>query len=122
MDINKNRKQILDQFLKNISYLSNRSYQKRVWVLAEGPECGDIDDVVCDFFDDGDPILENYKEFAITENQLKILRDLHNKLRVFTDTFAVYSPNKSTDNLIKMSEWHEICFLAKRVSDAFHTS
>ena len=54
-----NREQILDEFLKNVACLSDKTYQEQVWVAAEGPECADIEGTVCDFFDDGNPILEN---------------------------------------------------------------
>lgn len=115
-----NRLQILEEFLKNIFRLSDEAYQQRVWVQAAGPECNDIDDSVCDFFDDGDPILENYKEFGITEIQFEILMNLHQKLRIFTDSYGVYYPDKSTEKLIKMPEWREIRNLAKEVLNAFN--
>src|ERR1700733_3374552 len=102
------KKQFLDSFIHNIACLSDEKYQERVWVRAEGPECDDIDDAVCDFFDDGDPILERYKEYGITENQYKLLMVLHSKLDIFTDAFGVFSRIKSTEQLIKLPQWQEI--------------
>lgn len=115
-----NRNQILEEFLKNIVRLSDENYQERVWVKVEGPECNDIDDAVLDFFDDGDPILEKYRDFGITDNQYEVLMTLHRKLREFTDTYGVYYPNKSTAKLIKMPQWEEIRGLAKNVLRAFN--
>ena len=115
-----NREQILEEFLKNIVRLSDEQYQERVWVKAEGPECNDIDDAVCDFFDDGDPILEKYKDFGITDVQYETLMKLHRKLKKFTFTYGVYYPYKSTGKLIKMPEWQEIRELSKEVLQTFN--
>jgi hypothetical protein len=114
------RQQILEEFLKNIVRLSDEKYQERVWVRAEGPECNDIDDAVCDFFDDGNPILEKYKEYGITECQYKLLMELYSKLRFFTDTFGVYSSVKSTEQLIKLPKWQEIRDISKKVIKSFY--
>jgi hypothetical protein len=114
-----NKKQILDSFIENVACISDEKYQERVWVRAEGPECDDIDDTVCDFFDD-EYILEKYKDFGITESQYELLRTLHEKLRKFTDTFGVYSPGKSTEKLIQLPQWHEIRDMSKKVLKAFN--
>ena len=52
------RQYILNEHLKLISRISDKEYQIRIWIHAEGPECQSIDDVVCDFFDMGDFILK----------------------------------------------------------------
>ena len=115
-----NRKQILEEFLKNVAHISDRNYQERVWIRVEGPECNDIDDAVGDFFDDGEFIFETYKEFCITEIQYEKLMILKEKLRFFTDTYGVYYPYKSTPKLIQMPEWEEIRGLAKNMLEAFN--
>jgi hypothetical protein len=115
-----NRSQVLNSFIQNISCLANEKYQEKVWVLAEGPEYDDIDDTVCDFFDDGNPILENYKEYGITENQYKLLMILNEKLRKFTDAFRVYSSAQTTAQLLKLPQWQEIREISKKVLTAFN--
>ncbi len=115
-----NRKQILEEFLKNIACLSDKNYQERVWIRAEGPECDDIDDTVCDFFDDGDFILKERKSFEITDNQLDALTKLYEKLRIFADDFEIYSPDKSTEILLKNPAWGEIRDLAKTTLSTFN--
>ena len=57
-----NKKEILDSLLANIACVSDQNYQERVWVRAEVPECDDIDDTICDFFDES-YVLEKYKDF-----------------------------------------------------------
>ncbi|NGX47818.1 MAG: hypothetical protein K1000chlam3_01203 [Chlamydiae bacterium] len=111
--------QRLNSFIENVGCIADEKYQERVWVRAEGPECDDIDDTVCDFFDDGDPILEKYKDFGINENQYKLLMILHQKLREFTDKSGLYSPEKSTEKLIQLPQWQEIRNIAKKVIMAF---
>jgi len=58
------RKQILISVLETINSISDKEYQKRVWILGEGPECDDFDEKCCNFFGDVDPLLENYKDFG----------------------------------------------------------
>ncbi len=65
---NEDRKYILNQFLRNIFHISEKEYQKRVWIRGEGPECDDFDETVCHFFDDGSPIIDNYQAYGITDS------------------------------------------------------
>jgi hypothetical protein len=116
----KDKQENLEAFIKNISRLSDEKYQERVWVRVEGPECDDIDDAVCDFFDDGGHILENYKNFEITEAQHKLLITLRDKLNNFKHDYHVYSPYKSTEKLIQLPEWKEIRKLSKDVIRSFN--
>ena len=67
------RKKILEEFLYNLHIISNKSYQKRVWIEAKGPEVHSFDNAVCDFFDLGEYIFDNYEGYNITEQQQKIL-------------------------------------------------
>ncbi len=118
--MNSDRRQILDSFLENIAGISDQKYQERVWVRIEGPECDDIDDTILDFFDDGNPILDNFRDFEITDTQHRILMELHKKLDIFTKTYGVFYPYKSTEQLINTPEWLEIRELAKTVLQAFN--
>ena len=115
------KQQILDSFIENIACLSDKSYQERVWVRGEGPECDDIDDTIADFFDE-DYVIEKYTDFKITESQYHSLIQLRNALRKFTDTFAVYSSGKSTEELIALPQWEEIRHFAKAVLKEFNSS
>ena len=113
-----NKKQILNSFIENIACIADEKYQERVWVRAEGPECDDIDDTLCDFFDEG-YVLEKYKDFGITNDQYQLLITLHEKLRKFADTFEIYSSGKSTEKLIHLPQWQEIREASKKVLEAF---
>ena len=113
------RKQILDSFIENIACMSDKEYQERVWVRAEGPECDDIDDTICDFFDEA-YVLEKYKDFGITGRQNELLMTLHGKLRKFTDAYGVYSSDKSTEKLIVLPQWKEIRDISKKILSAFN--
>lgn len=120
MKVTKVKQQILQSFIENIACISDQKYQERVWVKALGPECDDIDDTVCDFFDDGDPILEKYKEFGITQQQYELLMILRKKLDLFNDKFEIFFPEKLTEELIKKAEWKEITKAASHVLEAFN--
>lgn len=112
------KKQTVNSFIENIAGMSDKGYQERVWVRGEGSECDDIDDTICDFFDE-DYIIEKYQDFGITDKQYEALIKLRDKLRKFTDTYKVYFPEKSTEKLINIPEWKKIMSLANEVLKAF---
>ena len=73
---NKDRKYILREFLRGVHHLTDKEYQKRVWIRGEGPECDDLSETACYFFDEVDLILKQPESFRITENQYKELKKL----------------------------------------------
>jgi hypothetical protein len=109
-----NRKQILEGFLDNLYRISDKEYQKRIWIEGRGPECHNFDEAVCDFFGDGDPILENYKDFGISEDQYQILKK-------FRDEFEIFSDNHDLPQVfLNTPEWARIMEMAKEVLKAFN--
>ena len=114
-DIVKIRKQILEEFLCNLYIISNKSYQKRVWIEAKGPEVHSFDNAVCDFFDLGEYIFDNYKGYPITEQQ-KLLDKFRKDFETFVDGKRPYLP----EDFIDTPEWERIINLAKEVLKAFN--
>lgn len=114
--MNIDRKQILLSVLETIEGISNKEYQERVWIRGEGPECDDFDETCCNFFGDGDPMLENYKDFKITESQYHILKKFRDKFRSFSDE------NDWPPKFINTPEWGEITEMAKEILQIFNYS
>ena len=108
------RQYILNEFLRNVSGISNKEYQKRIWIIGEGPEVDSYDDAVCDFFLECDSILENHKDFGITENQCQVLKKFRDKFEEFSDE------NDWPPEFIDTPEWNEITKMAKDVLKAFN--
>ena len=98
-DMNIDKKQILETFIRIIAHISDKEYQKRVWIEGNGPEWDDFDETACVFFHEGDSILEKYKDFGITENQHELLVKFHDAFRSFSDDN--YFPHE----FIESSEW-----------------
>lgn len=109
-----NKKYILNEFLEVIFGISNKDYQERVWIRVEGPECDTYDSTINDFFDIGDPIIEDYKSFYITEKQLEILIKLKEEFDEFIKNNYLF-PTEFIDS----PKWLKIMNLAKEVLDAF---
>ncbi len=80
---NKAKIQILTSVLETINNISDKKYQKKIWIHGEGPEVDDFDETCCNFFGDGDPLLENYKDFGLTEFQYLVLKKFRNNFRSF---------------------------------------
>lgn len=109
-----NRRYIIKQYLETIHHISDKEYQKRVWIRGEGPECDDFDETVNYFFGEIDSILEEYKDFWITENQRQILKKFRDQFRIFSDE------NSWPPEFIDTPEWDEITKIAKEVLQAFN--
>jgi hypothetical protein len=109
------KKYILSEYLRNISHISDKEYQRRVWIRGEGPECDDFDGTCCRFFDDGDSIFQNYKDFWITTTQYQILKEFRDKFETFADD------NNWPYKFIDTPEWNEITEMAKGVLKVFNS-
>ncbi len=103
----------MEAFLSILDNFSDKEYQKRIWVRREGPECQAFDDAVCDFFDIGDPILEEYKDFGLTENQYTLLKKYRDEVEKFSDE------NDFPEEFIDTPEWARIMDMGKDVLKAF---
>lgn len=107
---NQDRLEIINSLIKIIYNISDKDYQKKAWLNGEG---ADFDENVCLFFDLGDPVLKNYKDFGITYSQYKILKKFRNEFNVFSDEHDF--PEAFIDSL----EWGKIMNLGKDVLKAF---
>ena len=105
---------ILNEFLRNVSHISDKEYQKRIWIRGEGPECDDFTETVCHFFDDGNPIIENYKDFGITDSQYILLIKFRDEFREFSRR------HDFPQEFIDTPEWAKIMKMAKEVLEAFN--
>jgi hypothetical protein len=110
----KDRKQILTSVLETIEGVSDKEYQKRVWIRGEGPEVDDFDETCCNFFGDGDPLLENYKKFELTKDQYFLLKKFRDEFRAFSDE------NDLPEEFIDSPEWEKSIRMAKEVLKSFN--
>ena len=108
------REYILLSTLNNINGISDKNYQRRVWINNEGPEWDDFVETVCHFFPDVDGILEHYREFGLTEEQYYSLKNFRDKFELFSNE------NDFPELFIDTPEWDEITKMAKEVLKAFN--
>ena len=111
MDIN--RKQILEGFLSDIADISDKEYQRRIWIRAEGPECDDFIEIVCRYSNAAESMFEKYKEYGLTDIQLSVLKKFHDEFRKF------WIDNDLPQLFIDTPEWTKITIMAKEVLQAF---
>lgn len=106
---------ILKNHLETIYGISDKQYQERVWIRGEGPECDDYTESICHFFDDGDPIISNYKNYGISDNQLSLLINLRDAIKFFIRN----TQYKLGSSFLYSKEWDTITILAQEVLAAF---
>ena len=109
-----NREQILTSVLETIEGISDKNYQKRIWIRCEGPEWDNFTETCCNFFDDGDPMLKKYKEFGITDSQYQLLKAFRDVFKAFADE------NDFPEEFVDTPEWEKIMNMAKEVLKAFN--
>ena len=114
------REPILETFLDTVDGISDKKYQERVWIRAEGPEWDDLGETYNYFFDNGEPIIDEYKKHKLTEVQYKLVVELRDKLNEFTVNCELVKPYRSDEELINLPEWQEIRDLAKKVCKSFN--
>jgi hypothetical protein len=112
------RKQILKSVLETVKDISDKEYQKRVWIRGEGSEIDDFDEACCHFFGDANPMIENYRDFGIRDDQFDLLVKFRNELDAFCAGPALehYLPEEFIDT----PEWAKIMEGAKEVLEAFN--
>ncbi|MDE3046505.1 MAG: hypothetical protein KGJ02_07665 [Verrucomicrobiota bacterium] len=108
------RKDILNTYLNLIYIISDKEYQRKVWIQGE-LSGSDFDEICCLFFDDiGDPLLEHYKDFGISDDQYQLLKK-------FRDQFYIFSrKNDWPPEFIDTPAWDEVTLMAKEVLQAFN--
>ena len=112
---NEDKNQILISFLETIEGISNKNYQERVWIRGEGPEIDDYTESVCHFFDAGEQIISQYKDYEITDRQLSLLITLRDAIIDFNSNIRFgLGPD-----FIYSTKWSKITFIAKEVLNAF---
>ena len=107
---------ILYGFLETIASIADRAYQERVWVRGEGPECDDYTESICHFFDDGDPVIANHRDYGINDHQLRLLTKLRESVQYFNSTIRF----DLGPDFLNSSEWIRITLMARDVLRAFH--
>lgn len=108
------KNQIIQELTKRVVRISDQKYQERVWIRGEGPECDDFDETLCQFFDITDPVLDDYKNFHISDTQYHLLIAFCDKLNTFSQ--YDYPPQK----FIESPEWKKIMTMANEVLQAFN--
>jgi len=114
LQIKKAKKQILEEFLKIMRIVSDKNYQKRIWIEGRGPEVHSFDEAVCDFFDLGEYIFANPQSYSLTDEQVKLLAEFRKQFETFADE------NDFPEIFIETTEWAKIMDSAKEVLKAFH--
>lgn len=110
--ISGDKKYVLNEYVRYIHHISDKEYQKKTWIRGELPGT-DFDETVCQFVDIGDPILANYKDFGITNDQYQMLKKFRNKFGAF------WEANNWPSQFIDTLEWNEVVEMAKEVLCAF---
>jgi hypothetical protein len=108
------RNYILREFLRDISHVSDKEYQTRIWIRGEGPECDDFTEIVCRYSNAAESILEEYEAYGISDIQLQVLKKFHEEFKKF------WVDNDLPQLFIDTPEWTKITLMAKKVLEVFN--
>lgn len=114
---NEDKKQILESFLETVDGISDKEYQKKIWIRGEGPECDDFTETTCHFFEEVDGILQKHADFGININQYKLITKLRDQ---FNEFLKEPRHRHLPQEFIGSPEWNRITNLAKQVLKAFN--
>ena len=110
---NQQKKNILIRILEIIVAISDKEYQRRVWIRGEGPEVDDFGEAVCGYSSLTGSIFKNYKEYGISDIQFPVIKKFHDAFQKFWDD------NDWPEEFIDTPEWTEITEMAKDVLQVF---
>jgi hypothetical protein len=111
------RNYVLNEFLEIIADISDKEYQRRIWVRGEELWGHDFDETVCQFFD-REFVLNNYKDYHITESQYYTLMNFYNVFNAFCSGSG--EQHHLPEVFIDTPEWTRITEMAKEVLTAFN--
>jgi hypothetical protein len=112
------RDQILNSLLQNITAISDKEYQMRIWIQGEGPEVDDFDETACNFFQDVRGVLSQYRAFGINKTQYTILMRFMELFDRFCNQYAIHYVDEN--QFINTTEWQQIVDEAKKVLEVFN--
>ena len=107
------KNQVVRSFVRIIDHIADKEYQKRAWIQGEPPGT-DYDETINLYSEIGDPLLENHKNFGITEDQYQVMKKFREKFEAF------WEENHWPPDFIDTPEWDEIVSMAKEVLAAFN--
>ena len=115
MDID--RKQIMETFIESIAAASDEEYQNRIWIKGQGPECEDFDEFVTYFLHESRAVLEEYRNFEITDTQCSLLKKFEDEVRSF---IPISRQDYFPELFLKRPEWKKLVGMAKEILKAFN--
>ncbi len=112
------KKNVLDSILRGIWHVSNKEYQRRIWIEGKGPQCDDYDETSMWILDDGKVVIKEHKQFEMTDQQYQALKKFWKEYKIFANGigFELYVPERFIDT----PEWTKVTELAQEVVKAFN--
>ena len=108
-----NRKTRMDELLFEIKGISDKEYQRRVWIRGEGPEVDDFDEAVIRYSHAADMFFKEYKECDVSDMQFNLIMQFHTQFKKF------WQDNDLPQMFIDTPQWTKITNLAKNVLKSF---
>lgn len=103
----------LKNLLQDIYVVSNKDYQRRVWINGIGPECDDFDETSESILNEGRSIIEAHKKCGMTEPQYLLLKKFIDQYEAFCDKPVL--EYYLAEVFIDTPEWTKITELAQEV-------
>lgn len=104
--------------LYRIDDIADKKSQQRIWIDERRPGYNPFQNIIKSFFETykTKKILENYKDYEITDPQRESLAKLYDELERYR---LKAEGEEDLEKILKDPEWHQIQDLAKEVMKAF---
>jgi len=109
-----NKQYAFYEYLRNIHHISDKDYQRKVWIRGEGPECDDFTETVCYNSLISKSIIAKHKDYNISKVQLNIVNNFYVEFKKFWEN------NDWPPDFIDTPEWTKVIEMAKDVLVAFN--
>ena len=97
-----------------IKDLQDEDYQKRIWVLGEGPECDSFGEAINSFFDYYDSLKDELQseKYGLRKKEIAMIHSLAEKLEQYCE---ITPTSPDVKKVFKDPKWQEIRNFAKQV-------
>jgi len=117
MDKRALKTQVIEGFLEMLKDVADPAFQEDAWLKKIPTYWRGFEDLRADFMEYGyHEVFDNYEQFGLTENQVKILQQFYKEY----DEYSYRKYDENIKEILADPKWHKIRQFAQKVIDEFN--